>query len=64
MLQPIAPEQWLVNMFEFEYCEVCHGDVEDHTAIPFMGNWFAQCKPDAECHVGNCILTPDEHRDA
>ena len=39
----IAPEKWLEEMFECEYCAECGGDAEDHTAIPFLGNWFARC---------------------
>jgi hypothetical protein len=33
-------------MFEFEYCEECGGDFEDHDlmVVPGMGTLFAQCK--------------------
>jgi hypothetical protein len=37
------PEEWLRSQFEFSYCEECGGDAEHHTAVPFMGNWFARC---------------------
>jgi hypothetical protein len=37
------PAEWLKEQFEFEYCAECDGDAEHHTAIPFMGNWFARC---------------------
>lgn len=40
----IPPEQWLKEMFEFEYCAECGGDAQDHDAVPFGGNWFARCK--------------------
>ena len=43
-IHEISPEQWLEELFEFEYCAECGGDVEDHDAIVFMGNWFARCK--------------------
>lgn len=39
----IPAAQWLADQFEFECCEECHGDAEHHTAVPFMGNWFARC---------------------
>lgn len=37
------PAEWLHELFAFEYCEECGGDAEHHTAVPFMGNWFARC---------------------
>jgi len=40
----IPPQQWLKEQFECEYCAECGGDVEDHDAVPFLGNWFAFCK--------------------
>ena len=40
-------EQFLTELFEFEYCAECGGDAPDHTPVPFMGNWFARCGPDA-----------------
>jgi hypothetical protein len=39
----IPPADWLAELFEFEYCAECGGDAEHHTAIPFLGNWFARC---------------------
>lgn len=39
------PYQWMTDLFVDENCAECHGDENDHNAIPFMGNWFAQCKP-------------------
>jgi hypothetical protein len=50
----IEPKVWLAELFECEFCYECHGDVEDHDAIPFLGNWFARCKSYAKCHVENC----------
>lgn len=38
-----SPKKWLARLFEFNYCEECGGDVQHHTAVPFMGNWFARC---------------------
>jgi hypothetical protein len=40
----ISPEIWLKEMFEYEYCAECAGDAEHHTAVPFVGNWFARCE--------------------
>ena len=39
----IPPDKWLKKLFEHEYCSVCGGDSEHHTAVPFNGNWFARC---------------------
>jgi hypothetical protein len=40
-----TPEQWLADLFEFEYCPECGGDAEDHEVclIPGMGTFFARC---------------------
>lgn len=35
--------KWLARMFECGYCEECGGDACHHTAVPFLGNWFARC---------------------
>jgi hypothetical protein len=44
MSNPITPaEQWLAELFEYEYCAECGGDSCHHTAVPFLGNWFAHC---------------------
>jgi len=41
---PLEPaDEWLTRLFEDEYCGECGGDAPHHTAIPFMGNWFARC---------------------
>jgi hypothetical protein len=39
----IDPTEWLEELFFDEYCYECLGDVEHHTAVPFVGNWFARC---------------------
>lgn len=38
-----APADWLADLFEHEYCTECGGDASEHTAVPFMGSWFARC---------------------
>ena len=41
--------EWLEQLFEYEYCDECGKDAEDHQAVPFMGGWFACClKPEEE----------------
>ena len=37
------PNEWLEQQFECEYCAECGGDAQHHTAVPFLGNWFARC---------------------
>jgi phosphoribosylpyrophosphate synthetase len=39
----IPPDEWLNEHFECQYCDECGGDAIHHTAVPFMGNWFARC---------------------
>lgn len=39
----IPARQWLSELFEYEFCAECGGDACHHTAVPFMGNWFARC---------------------
>ena len=39
----ISAPDWLAELFESEYCAECGGDAEHHTAVPFLGNWFARC---------------------
>lgn len=40
--------QWAEELFEFELCNECHGDVADHDYVLVMGHWFARCKTSAE----------------
>jgi hypothetical protein len=50
--------QWLAETFEFEFCEECGGDACHHTAVPFMGNWFARCDyPPAEDGTPHPVIT-------
>ena len=35
---------WARDLFEFEYCDACGGDIEDHDYCLLLGNWFAKCK--------------------
>lgn len=37
-------KQWAGNLFQFEFCDECGGDADDHEPMIFMGNWFAKCK--------------------
>jgi hypothetical protein len=43
-VRELTAGQFLAELFEFEYCEHCGGDVADHVAAPDMfGNWHAWC---------------------
>lgn len=41
-----TPEQWLAELFEYEFCPECGGDAEDHEVclVPGMGTFFARCR--------------------
>lgn len=41
-------QQWADRLFEFEFCEQCGGDTEDHTPLLVLGRWVAMCKLDEE----------------
>lgn len=53
------PQEWLKRTFEFEYCGECGQDADAHTAVPLLGNWFAQCNlppEEYQCtHEKNCL---------
>lgn len=40
-----SPEAWLEELFEFEFCAECGGDVEDHEVcvLTGLGTYFARC---------------------
>jgi hypothetical protein len=37
-------DEWADRLFEFNYCDSCGKDKEDHIPGSFFGNWFAWCK--------------------
>lgn len=41
-----TPEEWLADLFEFEFCAECGGDADDHEVclVPGIGNYFARCR--------------------
>lgn len=40
-----TPQEFLRELFEFEYCHECMGDEQDHeVVIAPVGNYFAMCK--------------------
>jgi hypothetical protein len=41
-----TPEEWLEQLFEFEYCAECGGDAADHEVclVPGIGTYFARCR--------------------
>lgn len=48
----IPADQWLRELFEYEFCPECGGDAEHHTALPVFGNWFAKCRYPADEETG------------
>jgi hypothetical protein len=44
----VLARDWAERLFEFELCEECHGDVEDHDYLIVLGHWFARCKATEE----------------
>jgi hypothetical protein len=40
----LTAQEFADELFEFEYCAECHGDIKDHAFVigPF-GRWFALC---------------------
>lgn len=40
-----TPDEWINKLFEFNFCDVCGGDVEDHEVclVPGFGTYFARC---------------------
>ena len=43
--QGLTAEEFMYQLFEFEYCHECGGDTDDHVAgIDPIGNWHAWCK--------------------
>jgi hypothetical protein len=43
-MELIEMPQWLIDLFEFDYCCECGGDAEDHLPMQFLGHPFAMCK--------------------
>jgi hypothetical protein len=71
----ITGQQFLEELFEFEYCAECGLDADAHTAIPiglgdYGTNWFARCDHpwtppcgDVNCD-GHCQVCDDQdHED-
>jgi hypothetical protein len=44
-LHGLTGAEWMRELFEYENCEECGKDQRNHVAVPFLGNWFAACKP-------------------
>ena len=40
----VTAEEWAEELFEFEFCDECGGDVKDHDYVLLMGHWFARCR--------------------
>lgn len=41
-----TPDEWINKLFEFNLCDVCGGDVQDHELclVPGIGTYFARCR--------------------
>lgn len=53
----LTPEEFLEQMFEFEYCSECGRDAPDHTAvIGPMGQWFAYCLKEPRYDKDNQLI--------
>jgi len=45
MIDELSDDQWLTDLFEYEFCSECGGDAEHHRVILSpVGNRFAQCQ--------------------
>jgi len=43
----LTAQQFADELFEYEYCHECKGDIDKHTfVIGIFGNWFAMCDSD------------------
>jgi hypothetical protein len=51
----ITSYEFLTQEFEFEYCEECHGDQQDHRAL-----WDSHCPPSGH-HWQEFDCSPLEH---
>ncbi|MGE5510377.1 MAG: hypothetical protein ACM31O_03885 [Bacteroidota bacterium] len=61
----IPAEQWLVELFQSEWCAECGRDHRHHTAVSFMGNWFAFCDKDPVLDEhDNLIVNPEGYEPA
>jgi hypothetical protein len=60
----IPPKEWLAELFASEWCCECGRDHRHHTAIPFLGNWFARCDLDpVENDAGDLVMNPEGYID-
>lgn len=62
LAQPAA--EWLAEQFEFEWCAECGRDQRHHTAIPFMGNWFAKCDLPPVMNGEELVVDPEGYEAA
>ncbi len=40
----LTAKEWAAPMFEYQYCDECGGDKDDHAYVLILGGrWFAYC---------------------
>jgi hypothetical protein len=59
----VRPGKWLAEQFEFEWCADCGRDHRHHTAIPFLGNWFARCDREPVFVAEEIVPNPEGYVD-
>lgn len=62
---PSDPDQWLAELFEYEYCHECGGDACHHTAVTVAGLPFARCDypPDDDGEYHRIVKQYRENQD-
>lgn len=59
------PQEWLQELFEFEWCPECGRDHRHHTAVPldlgeYGANWFARCDREPVYNDrGELVINPE-----
>lgn len=60
----IPSGKWLREQFASEWCAECGRDHRHHTAIAFMGNWFARCDLEpTDDGNGGLMINPEGYDD-
>lgn len=52
-------QEFVAELFEYEECSDCGGDVEHHAPAVVFGHWFARCVPVTVCLIATAeIVSP------